>query len=112
MRIGGRKQPAPQILQFGMRSDACHHELAQTAPTPRFQDKDVGEIGEARTIADDSGKTDLPFRMEETEAERVFHGTHNQFTRDTGRPIRAHKETVNHVEIHSSAVCAYRKAVA
>ena len=66
--MGRPQNPAPQALELGMRLNALHHPLAQSAPSMRFQDVVIAEIRERGVIADDASIADLLYAIVNPEA--------------------------------------------
>src|SRR5438270_261513 len=100
--VFGDQDPAPEILQIGVRDDALHQPLRQ-APTTVFGDnKNVSQISNGGTVRDDSGKTNLLAPMKYSEGQRIPYRFLQRRTRNASRPIRMKRQKfMDRIEIQA-----------
>lgn len=82
-----------------MRQDGGDELLAHAAASVGGEDEDVAEVGVGRVVRDHTGEAHLAVPVEGAEAQRMADRALHDLAWDSGRPVGAGEEAVDHVQV-------------
>src|SRR6266498_5866399 len=85
--VPGHEHPSAKPLEARVREDRFHQPGREPLPAVRFENEDVGEIGERCRVGNDAREPDLAAVFEETEAQPPLDRPVDDLARDLCRPV-------------------------
>ncbi len=97
--VPGHEHPSAKPLEARVREDRFHQPGREPLPAVRFENEDVGEIGEGREVRDDPREPDLSSVLVESETKGTIDRPVDDLARDLCRPVGGDEKTVNRLPV-------------